>query len=106
MSELNAITAIAYRDLMKFVRDPARIVVFGFAAGVPLSVEQLAKLVPVAIAVCLFGGAFGILVLSNLSSQRAANQIFPFIMLPQLFIAGVFAPLRNLPWFLSVLSLI
>ena len=26
MGELNAITAIAYRDLMKFVRDPARIV--------------------------------------------------------------------------------
>src|SRR5437762_14326649 len=26
MSEINAITAIAYRDLMKFLRDPARIV--------------------------------------------------------------------------------
>src|SRR5207302_8565168 len=26
MSEINAITAIAYRDLMKFLRDPARLV--------------------------------------------------------------------------------
>src|SRR5438067_4622127 len=149
MSELNAITAIAYRDLMKFLRDPTRIVatfvfplmfifilgtsmqasfgrgigydllvvtftgvlaqtlfqstamgvisliedrendfsqeifvspisrysivigkilgeslvalpqgigivVFGFVAGVPLSMEQVVRLVPVGIAVCLF----------------------------------------------------
>ncbi len=201
MSELNAITAIAYRDLVKFLRDPTRIVatfvfplmfifilgttmqasygesagfnlltltftgvfaqtlfqstaqgvisliedrendfsqeifvspvsrysivigkilgeslvalpqgigilVFGLVAGVPLSLGQVFNLLPVAIAVCLFGGTFGILVLSNLSSQRAANQIFPFIMLPQLFLAGVFAPLKTLPWFLNVLSLI
>src|SRR5437762_97284 len=172
MSEINAITAIAYRDLMKFLRDPARIVatfifplmfifvlgnsmqasfgrgvgydllvvtftgvfaqtlfqstaqgvisliedrendfsqeifvspisrysivigkilgeslvalpqglgivVFGFVAGVHLSGGQLLSLLPVAAIVCVFGGAFGLLVLSNLSSQRAANQIFP-----------------------------
>ena len=82
------------------------ILLFGFIAGVPLSLGQLINMIPVAIAVCLFGGAFGVLVLSNLKSQRAANQIFPFIMLPQLFIAGVFAPLHNLPWFLNILSLI
>jgi len=82
------------------------IVVFGLIAGVTLSAAQLLSLIPVAIAIFLLGGAFGIFVLANLRSQRAANQVFPFIMLPQLFIAGVFAPLQNLPWYLNILSLI
>src|SRR5205085_12460788 len=58
------------------------ILAFGFVAGVPLSLEKIVQMLPVAIVVCLFGGAFGVLVLSSLNSQRAANQIFPFIMLP------------------------
>jgi ABC-2 type transport system permease protein len=44
------------------------------------------------------------MVLSNLSSRRAADQIFPFIMLPQYFLAGVFNQVRVLPWYLDVLS--
>ncbi len=50
----------------------------------------------------MFGGAFGLLVLSNLGSQRAANQIFPFVMLPQFFLAGVFNPINNLPPLLDI----
>lgn len=80
------------------------IVVFGLVLGVPLSLSQVLALAPTAIAVCLLGGAFGILVLSNLSSQRAANQIFPFIMLPQYFLAGLFSPIQVLPIYLDVLS--
>jgi ABC-2 type transport system permease protein len=82
------------------------IVIFGLVGGVTLNLAQMVSLVPVGITICLFGGAFGVLILSNLSSQRAANQVFPFIMLPQLFIAGVFAPLSNLPWYLGLLSAI
>ena len=80
------------------------ILVFGFAIGVPLSVSVLVALVPVAFVVAIFGGAFGVLVLSNLKSQQSANQIFPFVMLPQFFLAGVFNPIDNLPWFLDILS--
>ena len=42
--------------------------------------------------------------MSNLKSQRAANQVFPFIMLPQYFLAGVFTPIDNLPPVLDFLS--
>lgn len=80
------------------------IVVFAFIVGVPLSMGRLAGLLPVALAVCLFGGAFGLLVLANLKSQRAANQVFPFIMLPQFFLSGAFAPIWVLPWYLDILS--
>jgi ABC-2 type transport system permease protein len=61
-------------------------------------------LLPVTVAVALYGGAFGLLILSNISSQRAANQIFPFVMLPQFFLAGVFNPIHDLPPVLALLS--
>jgi ABC-type multidrug transport system, permease component len=80
------------------------ILVLGFALGVRLSVPVLLALIPVAFVVAIFGGAFGILVLSNLRSQQAANQIFPFVMLPQFFLAGVFNPIGKLPWYLDILS--
>jgi ABC-2 type transport system permease protein len=82
----------------------AAIVVLGAALGVPLSLPVLLALIPVVLILAIFGGAFGVLVLSNLRSQQAANQIFPFVMLPQFFLAGVFNPIHNLPWYLDILS--
>jgi ABC-2 type transport system permease protein len=72
--------------------------------GIPMSLPTLLLLVPVVLAMAVYGGAFGIIVLSNLSSQRTANQIFPFVMLPQFFLAGVFNPIHDLPGPLAVLS--
>jgi len=80
------------------------IVGFALIIGVSISATQIAVLVPVAIATCLVGGAFGIIVLSNLGSQRAAQQIFPFIMLPQYFLSGIFNPIQVLPFYMDVLS--
>ena len=80
------------------------IVILGFALGVPLSLPFLLALIPVAFLIAVFGGAFGVIVLSNLRSQQAANQIFPFVMLPQFFLAGVFNPIMNLPLPLEILS--
>lgn len=80
------------------------IVAVGLLLGVPLSGATLVALVPVVGIIAVFGGAFGILVLSRLSSQRTASQIFPFVMLPQFFLAGVINPLQNLPWYLDILS--
>lgn len=80
------------------------IVGLGAVMGVPLSGLQLLGLTVVALAVCLFGGSFGVLVLANLNSQRAANQVIPFIIWPQFFLAGVFTPIQVLPWYLDILS--
>jgi ABC-2 type transport system permease protein len=75
-----------------------------FVIGVPIDLGQALALVPVGFACCLCGGAFGIVILSNLSSQRSAQQIFPFILLPQFFLAGVFSPIKKLPWYLEAIS--
>jgi ABC-2 type transport system permease protein len=82
----------------------AGILAFGAVLGVPLNIPVLIALIPVIFVLGIFGGAFGIVVLANLRTQQAANQIFPFIMLPQFFLAGVFNPINNLPWYLDVIS--
>jgi len=80
------------------------IVVFAWLIGIPISMRQLVSLLPAALVASVFGGAFGVIIMANISSQRAANQIFPFIMLPQYFLAGVFTPIKILPWYLDILS--
>jgi ABC-2 type transport system permease protein len=80
------------------------IIVVGLLIGVPLSPLVLLAIVPVSLAIAIYGGAFGLLILANMSSQRTANQIFPFVLLPQFFLAGVFNPIHDLPLPLAILS--
>ena len=80
------------------------IIVIGIIAGVPMTPLVLLALVPVLFLVAVYGGAFGLLILANLSTQRQANQIFPFVLLPQFFLAGIFNPIHELPPLLAVLS--
>ncbi len=80
------------------------IIVFGLLLRVPFTLAGSLSLIPVAIVICLMGGSFGLLLLANVTDQRTVQQLFPFIMFPQFFLAGVFAPVKVLPWFLEVLS--
>lgn len=85
---------------------PQGVAIVAFAAiiGIPLSLGVVLALIPAVLVITLFGGAFGVLVLSRLPNRRAATQIFPFVMLPQFFLAGVFNPIGGLPPILDVLS--
>lgn len=80
------------------------VIVFGIILGVNFSTASVFLLLPAGLIAAVFGGAFGVLVLSNLSSQRAANQVFPFLILPQFFLAGIFTPVGDLPFYLLLLS--
>ena len=80
------------------------IILIGIIAGVPLTPIVLLALVPVLFVVAIYGGAFGLLILANLTTQRQANQIFPFVLLPQFFLAGIFNPIHDLPPLLAILS--
>jgi ABC-2 type transport system permease protein len=80
------------------------LLVFALALGVPITLSQAALLAPVAFASCLLGGSFGLVAMSVINTQQAANQIFNFLLLPQLFLAGVFTPITSLPWYLNILS--
>jgi ABC-2 type transport system permease protein len=82
----------------------AAILVFAFIIGVRASAVQVGGVVLASLLICLLGGAFGVLVLSNLSGEQMAGQVFTFVMLPQYFLAGVFYPIKHLPPYLAVLS--
>lgn len=75
----------------------AGVLAFALLIGIPLSAGGLLRVLPFVFLVSLFGGAFGVLVMSNLPNQRAASDIFPFLLFPQFFLAGVFNPIAHLP---------
>lgn len=77
---------------------------FGLVLGVRFSIGQVLLLLAAAVVICIFGGAFGLIMISFLNTERAAQQIFPFIMLPQFFLSGAFTPIALLPIYLDVLS--
>jgi ABC-2 type transport system permease protein len=80
------------------------VILFAILVGIPATPAQLLILIPAGLIPCLLGGAFGVLVLANLGNQRSANQIFPFLIFPQFFLAGIFAPIKELPLPLFILS--
>ncbi|GAC1334917.1 MAG: ABC transporter permease [Candidatus Dormibacteria bacterium] len=80
------------------------VLLFGLVIGVRFSAGQALVLVPVSLVAALLGGAFGVVVMANLNSQRSANQVFPFLLLPQFFLGGAFTPIKHLPVPLEVLS--
>ena len=82
----------------------AAILAFAFIVGIRANAAEVFGLVIAGLLICLLGGAFGVLVLSNLSSQEMAGQVFTFVMLPQFFLAGIFNPIKVLPPYLEILS--
>jgi len=80
------------------------VILFALVFRVPLDLMALLRLFPFFVAISFFGGAFGLMVMANLSEQRSANQIFPFLLFPQYFLAGVFNPIQNLPLPLTIAS--
>ncbi len=104
ISRYSIIAGKIFGESMVAMAQIVAIFVIGIIIRVPFNPVKLLLLVPFGLIVCLLGGAFGILILANLSSQRSANQIFPFIMFPQFFLAGVFSPIKNLPFYLLFLS--
>jgi ABC-2 type transport system permease protein len=82
------------------------IILFGWILGVSMNGAQALGLLVTALITSLYGGAFGMMILGLMPSRRAADQLFPFVFLPQFFTAGVFVPLNNLPLPLEIISLL
>jgi ABC-2 type transport system permease protein len=78
--------------------------IFAFVFRVPFDLWMLFSILPFAFLAAILGGAFGLLVMANMNDQRSANQLFPFLLFPQFFLAGVFNPIKILPLPLMILS--
>lgn len=80
------------------------VILIGVLMQLPIDWFAFSKVLLLALPVCIFGGAFGLLIMGNLGSQRSANQVFPFVMFPQFFLSGAFFPVLSLPLPLLILS--
>jgi ABC-2 type transport system permease protein len=80
------------------------ILVFAVIIATPLNIGQAVGMAATSFLVALYGGSFGIALVGLMPSRRAAEQIFPFILLPQYFTAGIFAPIKVLPLPLDIIS--
>ncbi len=80
------------------------IIALGIVLQIPADWPRLLAILPVGFLICILGGSFGVLIMSNLSGVQSAQQIFPFVLFPQFFLAGVFNPITHLPPMLFVLS--
>lgn len=80
------------------------ILFLGIILQIPVDWPRLISILPLGIVASLFGGAFGVLVMSRLSGTQSAQQVFPFLLFPQFFLSGVFNPITNLPPVLFILS--
>lgn len=82
----------------------ASILLIGIIMRIPLDWPRLLFILPAGIVGSFLGGAFGTLIMSNLSGQQSAQQVFPFLIFPQIFLAGIFSPITKLPPLLFILS--
>lgn len=80
------------------------VIAFGFVIGLPIAWQTMLALIPIMLVIAAFGGTFGVIIMSNLKDQRTANQVFPFLIFPQFFLAGVFNPVKVMPLPLLIAS--
>jgi ABC-2 type transport system permease protein len=80
------------------------IVMAAVAFSVGLGAHQLARILGPCLASCLLGAAFGLTTLAAVPNQRAAMQVFQFLIIPQYVLSGVIVPVHTLPTYLGVLA--
>ena len=82
------------------------ILLFAVVIRIPIDWNRMVFLLPWLPLVAFFGGAFGVFVVSQLGGARSTREIFPFVIFPQFFLAGVFNPIVRLPPVLAFFSYI
>jgi len=78
--------------------------VFAPAIGVQLDVMLVVKLIPLIILVSASLSGLGILVASRMRSQQGFQMLIQIIIMPLVFLSGVFFPVNNVPVWLEVVS--
>jgi len=72
--------------------------------GVQLSPMLVVKLIPLLILVSASLSGLGILVASRMRSQQGFQMLIQIIIMPLVFLSGVFFPVNNVPAWLEVVS--
>ena len=72
--------------------------------GVSLSPVMVVKLIPLLILLSMSLSGLGILVASRMRSQQGFQIVVQIIILPLIFLSGVFFPVNNVPIWMAVIS--
>ena len=72
--------------------------------GVQLSPTLVVKLIPLLIIISVSLSGLGILVASRMRSQQGFQMLIQIIIMPLVFMSGVFFPVNNVPTWLEVAS--
>lgn len=72
--------------------------------GVKLDAMLVVKLIPLLIIVSLSLSSLGILMASRMRSQQGFQMLMQIIIMPLVFLSGVFFPVNNVPTWLEVVS--
>lgn len=82
------------------------ILAFGKIIGITFGVFQLVSALPILLLGCFVGASFGVLISSRIEKAQTAQQLFPFLVFPMIFLSGAFTPVNNLPLVLNFLKII
>ena len=72
--------------------------------GVNLNAMLVLKLIPLLIIVSMSLSGLGILVASRIRSQQGFQMLIQIIIMPLVFLSGIFFPVNNVPAWLEVIS--
>ncbi len=72
--------------------------------GVSLNLLMVIKLIPMLIIISLSLSGLGVLVASRMRSQQGFQIIVQIIIMPLMFLSGVFFPVNNVPTWMEVIS--
>ena len=72
--------------------------------GISIDFMLVVKLIPLLILISLSLSGLGILVASRMRSQQGFQMLVQIIIMPLIFLSGVFFPINNVPLWLEVLS--
>lgn len=72
--------------------------------GVSVTVLMVLKLIPIIFAVSISISSLGLLVASRMKSQQGFQMVIQLLIMPLIFLAGVFYPVNNVPVVMEVIS--
>lgn len=72
--------------------------------GVTLNAMIVLKLIPILVVVSIMISSLGILIASRMRSQQGFQMIIMILIMPLIFLSGIFFPVNNVPQWLEVIS--
>ncbi|HEX3082791.1 MAG TPA: ABC transporter permease, partial [Candidatus Saccharimonadia bacterium] len=80
------------------------IIVYGLVTNVGLTFTDILTFIPVAIVATAVGSSMGLLLIGVVKNQQTFQMLFPLVIFPQTFVAGILTPVNKSSWWLSVIS--